>query len=390
MLRQISISTLLLFAGMAGAAGQAISGFNLSHQYDPDSEVSLKMQPVRQGKKFQVLYTLSANRKEYALSDYDVQWERRATVSSRNGETVGIRDSVWITAGNIREGSVAAAAGDKTWFLVARVTNRITRGIWNFVASIELNWPVTYFLTEENRPVTSAFISTGKTYRIGNFPSAGRLFCFHYKKAFNPAAPPFVSGAPSDRFIGADSIFTLSSASFSPMSKGLYLIQADTASATGLPVYVASPPFPRYNTIGDLTGPLLYLTTADEQADLMNAGGDKSRFDKVVIGITRDTDRAKSFMRSYYQRVEIVNRLFTNYKEGWRTDMGMVYLIFGVPTEVSRTSTTETWYYKGTAEKFLFNRTGSVFAPFNHFLQRNNDYTQSWYSMVDLWRKARF
>ncbi|MFM7329316.1 MAG: GWxTD domain-containing protein [Bacteroidota bacterium] len=390
MLRLNSIFTVLLVAGVAGANGQAISGFNLSHQYDPDSEVSLRMQPVRQGKNFQVLYTLSANRKEYALSDYEIQWERRASVSSRNGETTGIRDSIWVSSGNVREGSVAVGAGEKTWFLVARVTNRVTRGIWNFVASIELNWPVTYFLTEDNRPVTATVVLTGKTYRIGNFPAAGKLFCFYYKNAFNPAAPPFVSGAPSDRFINADSIFTLSSAVFSPRTKGLYLIQADTTAATGMPMYAAAPPFPRYNTIGDLTGPLLYLTTADEQADLMNAGGDKSRFDKVVLGITRDTDRAKSFMRSYYQRVETVNRLFTNYKEGWRTDMGMVYLIFGVPTEVSRSATTEIWYYKGTAEKFLFNRTGSVFAPFNHFLQRNNDYTQSWYSMVDLWRKARF
>ncbi|MFM7195587.1 MAG: hypothetical protein ACKOYP_12525, partial [Bacteroidota bacterium] len=102
MLRLNSIFTVLLVAGVAGANGQAISGFNLSHQYDPDSEVSLRMQPVRQGKNFQVLYTLSANRKEYALSDYEIQWERRTSVSSRSGETTGIRDSIWVSSGNVR------------------------------------------------------------------------------------------------------------------------------------------------------------------------------------------------------------------------------------------------------------------------------------------------
>ena len=372
------------------AFGQAITGFNLSHLYDPNAEVSLRMQPVRQGRSFQVLYQFTANRKEYPVSGYDLQWERRASVSSRNGEPAGLIDSVWTADEQARVGAIRATAGDKTWYLIARVTNRSTRGVWHFVASMEPNWPVTYYLADGAQPVTGTPVVTGKSYRIGNFPASGKLFGFYYRKAFNPAAPPFVSGAPSDRFIGADSVFTLSTASFHPHSPGLYLLQADTTAASGMPVFAATPPFPRYNTIKDLTGPLLYLTTADEQADLMNAGGDKSKFDKVVLGITRDTDRAKSFMRSYYQRVEWTNRFFTNYKEGWRTDMGMVYLIFGVPSEVSRTATTEVWYYKGTSEKFLFNRTGSVFAPFNHFLRRSDDHTQSWYSMIDLWRKARF
>jgi hypothetical protein len=70
--------------------------------------------------------------------------------------------------------------------------------------------------------------------------------------------------------------------------------------------------------------------------------------------------------------------------------MGMIYMIFGVPSEVSRNTAFEIWYYKGTGSKFIFSRSGSVFAPITYFLTRNEEYTQDWYSTIDLWRKSRF
>jgi len=41
-------------------------------------------------------------------------------------------------------------------------------------------------------------------------------------------------------------------------------------------------------------------------------------------------------MEEYYQRVDYANRHFTHFREGWRTDMGMVYLMFGPPNNVDR------------------------------------------------------
>jgi len=385
-----SLQAILVLMAFSAASGQAITGFNLNYLYDPDAEVSLQLKPVRQGRAFMILYRFTANRKEYDVSGYDIQWEKRATVNTRSGDPSGLQDSLMVSDNRTKIGAVFASGTDRTWYLVAKVTNRSTRGIWNFVTSIEPNWPGVFYLKEDQSPVTGSALTAGRRYTIGNFPSTGKLYGYHYRKPFSPAAPPFVSGVSTDRFIGADSTFILTSPEFVPSAQGLYLLQSDTTAASGLSVFAGRSPYPRFNTIQSLTGPLLYLTTADEQAELEKAGAEKSRFDKVVIGITRDTDRAKSFMRSYYQRVEEANRYFTGYKEGWRTDMGMVYLIFGVPTEVSRTATTEIWFYKGTSEKFLFNRTGSVFAPANYFLQRSDSYTPSWYSMVDLWRKARF
>ena len=41
-------------------------------------------------------------------------------------------------------------------------------------------------------------------------------------------------------------------------------------------------------------------------------------------------------MEDYYSRVEYANKHFKHYTEGWRTDMGMVYIIFGTPNNVDR------------------------------------------------------
>jgi GWxTD domain-containing protein len=41
-------------------------------------------------------------------------------------------------------------------------------------------------------------------------------------------------------------------------------------------------------------------------------------------------------MALYYARVEYANKHFTRYREGWRTDMGLVFILLGPPSNVER------------------------------------------------------
>jgi len=65
-------------------------------------------------------------------------------------------------------------------------------------------------------------------------------------------------------------------------------------------------------------------------------------------------------MEEYYQRVEYANKHFSHYIEGWRTDMGMIYLIFGAPNNVDRhpfdidAKPYEVWFYYDLNYSFLF------------------------------------
>ncbi len=65
-------------------------------------------------------------------------------------------------------------------------------------------------------------------------------------------------------------------------------------------------------------------------------------------------------MEEYYRRAEYANKHFTHHREGWRTDMGMVYMMFGPPSDVSRhpfeldSKPYEIWRYYDISYEFVF------------------------------------
>jgi hypothetical protein len=113
----------------------------------------------------------------------------------------------------------------------------------------------------------------------------------------------------------------------------------------------------------------------------------------VILGVTGDTERAKHFMRTYFRRVELANQYFTSYKEGWKTDRGMIYIIFGLPNQILRFNEREVWEYKDAMFKkieFTFVKSSTLFDPDNFVLIRDKKFQETWYDVIDLWRNARF
>ena len=65
-------------------------------------------------------------------------------------------------------------------------------------------------------------------------------------------------------------------------------------------------------------------------------------------------------MDQYYYRVSYTNEHFTSFSPGWKTDMGMIYILFGPPDDTQRSFSTgnrntyETWYYYTINRNFSF------------------------------------
>ncbi len=65
-------------------------------------------------------------------------------------------------------------------------------------------------------------------------------------------------------------------------------------------------------------------------------------------------------MLEYYRRIAYANEKFTNYKEGWKTDMGMIYVTLGPPNQVDRhpfdydSKPYEIWDYYEINKRFIF------------------------------------
>jgi GWxTD domain-containing protein len=193
-----------------------------------------------------------------------------------------------------------------------------------------------------------------------------------------------------DPIMQVDSSFNIQAGQPLKFSKeGLYLVQSDTNLARGISFRVTASAYPKMTKIEDLSTSLVFISTKEEADRLKAAGSDKTAFDKVVLDITRDKERARSLIKNYFRRVELSNIFFSSYKEGWKTDRGMMYLVFGLPDEVNRNGQYEVWTYKAMNVKFTFRRTGSVYDPDYFVLERNKRLAETWYYTIDMWRKSQ-
>jgi GWxTD domain-containing protein len=74
---------------------------------------------------------------------------------------------------------------------------------------------------------------------------------------------------------------------------------------------------------------------------------------------TPNTER-NELMEEYYSRVEYANKHFGRFTEGWKSDMGMVYIIFGVPSNIDSqpfpidSKPREVWTYYELNQQFVF------------------------------------
>lgn len=74
---------------------------------------------------------------------------------------------------------------------------------------------------------------------------------------------------------------------------------------------------------------------------------------------TQNTER-NELMEEYYSRIAYVNKHFGHYVDGWKTDMGMIYIIFGSPSNIERhpfdfdSKPYEIWTYYEISREFIF------------------------------------
>jgi hypothetical protein len=79
--------------------------------------------------------------------------------------------------------------------------------------------------------------------------------------------------------------------------------------------------------------------------------------------------------------------------EGWQTDRGMIYIIFGSPGTIYRSDESESWIY-GTpnstlALNFFFVKVKNPFTENDFTLTRSPSYESNWYRAVEIWRQGR-
>ncbi len=115
--------------------------------------------------------------------------------------------------------------------------------------------------------------------------------------------------------------------------------------------------------------------------------------ERFWIDAAGDRERAREAIRIYYGRVETANRFFTSVVEGWRSDRGLVNIIFGTPTSIYKSDLSETWIYGEENNlmslTFTFVKGKSAFSDNDLVLNRDPLLKGAWYRNVESWRNGR-
>ena len=108
-----------------------------------------------------------------------------------------------------------------------------------------------------------------------------------------------------------------------------------------------------------------YILTTDERK---KAKGKKGKeLETLFLSFWKERDPTPNtsineLMEEYYIRVNYVNEYFNmSWREGWETDFGMIYILFGPPDQIERSNSVSTsssiyqiWYYNRLNKQFVF------------------------------------
>jgi GWxTD domain-containing protein len=195
-----------------------------------------------------------------------------------------------------------------------------------------------------------------------------------------------------------------------PLARGIYMMEekvivytsTDVRSAVVLrqtyELAIRGINFPRPSTIDELADALPYLAKKEELDSIRSAptvAEKRRQFELFWLKLGRNQQGAANLIKQYYTRVEEANLFFTTYKEGWKTDRGMIYIIMGPPVSVSHRLNDEYWSYNYSEQEsqstFTFQRSRYTDPPNvfpSYVLVRQQYYAALWDREVNRWRSG--
>jgi GWxTD domain-containing protein len=185
--------------------------------------------------------------------------------------------------------------------------------------------------------------------------------------------------------------------------EGIYLCSVGRKIKDGFTFLNFGINYPSMRSPEAMIEPLVYIASRDEVAALLSAVKPKAALDEFWINCGGNIDKSRELIRIFYTRVLYSNYYFTSYKEGWRSERGMIYIIYGPPDKVYKTSEGESWGYRKPVIKsswggrysveedylfFNFKKKENVLSDNDFYLSRSETLVTYWDKAVASWRKG--
>ncbi|MDR9373877.1 MAG: GWxTD domain-containing protein [Schleiferiaceae bacterium] len=255
-----------------------------------------------------------------------------------------------------------------------------------------------HFTDTAGRLLYKRHLPPGVPFRLKhNSLSPAFYYVSVYDRDFPMAKPPYSDDASPSFDIDPDTTYRVAADAVLKLPhRGFFHFRMDTSQWAGFTLRSFYPAFPYVAKGAHLAPPLRYLTTAKEYDRLSQKMGQpkevKQWVDRFWQNRTGSGASAKQLIESYYERVEQANRIFTSYLEGWKTDRGILYIIYGPPDKVFPSSSGETWVYGNQTSSlsyvFNFTKVSNPFSDNDYELERDRRYRFGWGKAIESWRNG--
>ncbi len=217
-----------------------------------------------------------------------------------------------------------------------------------------------------------------------------------FLKESGPAAPPFSTRKEEETKYKPDSVFNLNLSTNQFMltmpSKGFYHVRADQKSKEGLTLFTYDKTFPGVSNSEEMINCTRYIMNQGEFESCKESPEKKAAIDKFWLTLGGSNERARELLKRYYGRVKEANKYYSSYVEGWKTDRGMVFIVFGPPGNIYKSKHDEIWVYGNEANpgtlRFIFNKVQNPLSDNDYMLERSQFYRDAYYTAVDYWREG--
>lgn len=224
------------------------------------------------------------------------------------------------------------------------------------------------------------------------------LFADQYFRSFPIAAPPFAHSSqnafnyqPDERHkisVSDDGEFE-----YLLLDTGFVHFVLDTTQKEGLTIFGFDNNYPEISNVFGMIGPLRFISSNAEFEDLNNSPEVKKAIDMFWLSKAGNEDKGREVIKRYYNRVQDANGNFSSYLEGWKTDRGMISIVYGTPKSIRTQRDEEIWFYgeetNSFSLQFTFVKVDNPFTENDFKLVRATSYKSSWYRAVDIWRSGR-
>ncbi len=186
--------------------------------------------------------------------------------------------------------------------------------------------------------------------------------------------------------------------------KGIFLFRVSREVNEGFTLFNFGDDFPSMTTPEEMLKPLAYIIPASRVDSMSAVRKPKMALDEFWLNCGGgNVEKARELIRIYYTRTLFANYYFTSWKEGWRTDRGMIYIIYGPPDKLYKSNEAETWGYRKPSVQskwgprysvkedylfFTFKKRENIFTDNDYYLSRSETTVTYWDKAVQSWRKG--